>query len=332
MRDVAQLAGVSAQTVSHVVNHTGTISEETRRRVLKAIEQLNYRRDPIARSMRTRQTRLIALLVLDITNPVLSIIASEVEAAAYAEDYNVLLYNVGQDARREQAYLETVAERLVDGLIIVNAVDREHTFPLLERGTIPVVLIDSLTAPTFPSVSVDNFKAGYLATQYMAELGHHRIAHISGALGLEVARQRLEGYLQALADYHLEYRQVVLPHNDRWDYQSGYQAMQQLIAEAPLPTAVFAAGDQMAIGAYRALAEAGLKVPDDVSIIGFDDIEAASYAIPPLTTIRQPLGQLARRAFALLLELLDGQKSEIAQVFLEPELIVRQSTGLPREH
>jgi|FLYN01.1.fsa_nt_gi DNA-binding LacI/PurR family transcriptional regulator len=331
MRDVAQLAGVSVQTVSHVVNHTGHISLETRDRVFKAIEQLNYRRNPIARSMRTRQTRLIALLVLDITNPVLSTIASEVEAAAYAEDYNVLLYNVGQDARREQTYMETVAERLVDGLIIVNAVDREHTFALVEQGSVPTVLIDSLAAPTIPSVSVDNFKAGYVATQYAIELGHRRIAHISGALSLEVARQRRNGYLQAISDYQLDYQQVISPLNDRWDYQSGYRAMCDLLASDPPPTAVFAAGDQMAIGAYRALAEAGLNVPGDISVIGFDDIEAASYTIPPLTTIRQPLDQLARRAFDLLLNLLDGQQPETIQVFLEPELIVRQSTGAPRD-
>ncbi|MBI5671368.1 MAG: LacI family DNA-binding transcriptional regulator [Chloroflexi bacterium] len=327
MKDVAHLAGVSVQTVSCVVNDTGSISPETRQRVLQAIEQLNYRRDPIARSMRTRQTRLIALLVLDITNPVLSVIASNVEAAAYAEDYNVLLYNVSQDVRREQAFLEAVAERRADGMIIVNAVDRQHTFALLEESTIPTVLVDCVETPALPSVAVNNFRGAYLATQHAIELGHRQIAHLCGALTLEVARQRADGYRQALADYGLHEPQLVTPLNDRWDYHSGYYATRKLLEGSPRPTAIFAAGDQMAIGAYRALAEAGLRVPDDMSVIGFDDIEAAQFTIPPLTTIRQPLDQIAGNAFRLLLDLLDGRQPETTSIILPPELIVRDSTG-----
>ncbi len=326
MKDVAQLAGVSVQTVSCVVNDTGSISPETRLRVLHAIEQLNYRRDPIARSMRTRQTRLIALLVLDITNPVLSTIASNVEAAAYDQSYNVLLYNVSQDVRREQAFLEAVAERRADGMIIVNAVDRQHTFALLEEATIPTVLVDCVETPTIPSVAVDNFRGAYLATQHAIELGHTHIAHLCGALTLEVARQRADGYRQALADYGLHQPQMLTPLNDRWDYRSGYYATRKLLEGSPRPTAIFAAGDQMAIGAYRALAEAGLRVPDDMSVIGFDDIEAAQYTIPPLTTIRQPLDQIAGSAFGLLLDLLDGQQPATTSIILPPELIVRDST------
>jgi DNA-binding LacI/PurR family transcriptional regulator len=329
MKDVAKLAGVSIQTVSCVVNDQGSISQETRNRVLQAIEELNYRRDPIARSMRTRQTRLIALLVLDITNPVLSIIASQVEAAAYAENYSVLLYNVGQDARREQTYLDTAAERLVDGMIIVNAVDREHTFARLEDSSIPTVLIDCLATSEIPSVAVDNFQGAYIATQHAIELGHERIAHIAGALSLEVARQRADGYAQCIEDHNLHYQHIITAYNDRWDYHSGYRAMRQLIESDVPPTAVFAAGDQMAIGAYRALSEAGLRIPQDISVVGFDDIEAASFTTPPLTTIRQPFGDMARRAFALLLDLLDGRTPQETRVTLPAELIVRESTGRP---
>lgn len=328
MREVAHLAGVSIQTVSHVVNQTGSISTETRDRVMQAIETLNYRLNPIARSMRTRETRLIGLLVLDITNPVLSIIASAVESAAYDREYSVLLYNVRHDARRERQSLETFAERLVDGVIIVNAMDREHTFKWLEEGTIPTVLVDCLSTTTLPSVAVDNAHGAYLATQHLLELGHQRIAHLSGDLSLEVARQRVKGYQQALSDYGLhDIAQVVTPPNYRWDYESGYLSMQNILRQPVRPTAIFAAGDQMAIGGYRALAEAGLRVPDDMSVIGFDDIEAASYTIPPLTTIRQPLEDIATSAFELLLDLLDAKKTlDTSQIILPPELIVRKST------
>ncbi len=190
MRDVAQLAGVSVQTVSCVVNGTGNISPKTRDHVIRAVEQLGYRRDPIARSMRTGQTFLIGLLVLDITNPVLSVIASAVEAVAYAANYNVLLRNVNMDARREKAYLEAVASGLVDGAIIVNAVDRAHTFAFLQENHIPTVLIDCIATPAIPSVSMDNFQGAYLATEYLIKLGHQQIAHICGTRSLEVGRQR----------------------------------------------------------------------------------------------------------------------------------------------
>jgi DNA-binding LacI/PurR family transcriptional regulator len=327
MKDVAQLAGVSVQTVSCVINDQGSISQPTRNRVLQAIEQLNYRRDPIARSMRTRQTRLIALLIQDITNPVLSIIASAIEAAAYAEEYNVLLHNVGLDARREKTYLDTVAERLVDGLIIVNAMDREQTFSRLAADTTPTVLIDCLSTTDLPSVSVDNFQGAYLATRHAVELGHRRIAHIAGELSLEVARLRADGYSQCIQDHDLIYHRIIPPFNNRWDYHSGYRAMRELIESPERPTAVFVSGDQMAIGAYRALAETELRIPDDISIIGFDDIEAARYTTPPLTTIRQPFDEIAQRGFALLLDLFDGNTPDETRIILPPELVIRESTA-----
>jgi DNA-binding LacI/PurR family transcriptional regulator len=327
MKDVAQLVGVSIQTVSCVVNGKGSISEETRRRVLQAIEQLNYRRDPIARSMRTGQTCMIALFVLDITNPVLSIIASDVEAAAYDANYNVILYNVSMDARRERAYLDSLNDRLVDGLIMVNALDREHTFALLADSHIPTVLIDSVATPTLPSVSLDNFQGAYLATKHLIELGHRRIAHICGTPNIEISRQRAGGYEKALAEYSLSYCQIIPPHDDRWDYQAGYFAMRHLLDLETPPTAVFTASDEMAIGAYRALAEAGLRVPQDMSIVGFDDINAAAFTTPPLTTIRQPFKQIATQAFTLLMQFMSEHQPETLQVILPAELIVRESTG-----
>lgn len=327
MREVAQLAEVSIQTVSHVVNQTGSISEGTRQRVAEVIKTLNYRRNPIARSMRTRETRLVGLLVLNITSPVLAAIASEVEAAAYAKQYKVLLYNARNDARLEQESLETFAEQLVDGLIIVNAMDRERTLSWLEEGTIPTVFVDCLPTPSRPSVATDNKQGAYLATEHLIELGHQNIVHLSGDLSLEVARQRVEGYQQALADYSLTSHARVVKTNNRWDYQSGYTAVKDVLNKFEPPTGVFAAADQMAIGAYRALMEAGLRVPHDVSVVGFDDIEAASFAAPPLTTIRQPLKAIATNAFDLLLELLDKNKAPTnIQVVLQPQLILREST------
>jgi DNA-binding LacI/PurR family transcriptional regulator len=328
MRDVARLAGVSVQTVSHVVNDTGSISAPTRQRVGQIIERLDYRPNLIARSMRNQETGLIGILVLDINSPVLSFIASEVEGAAYARGFNVLLYDARHDPRLLREQLGQFAAQLIDGLIVVNAIDHGSTLPWLEASTIPTVLVDCLPNPTLASVAMDNVQGAYLATEHLIELGHERIAHISGDCSLEVARQRHLGYCRALQAHGLgANEQTVAPVADRWDYRSGYVAMQELIARPPLPSAVFIAADQMAIGGYRALAEAGLRVPDDVSIVGFDDIDAASYALPPLTTIRQPLAEIAARAFGLLDELLTGDADPTrAQITLQPELVVRSST------
>jgi len=327
MRDVAELAGVSVQTVSCVVNSTGSISPATRRRVLKAIDQLNYRRDPIARSMRTRQTGLIGLLVLDITNPVHSTIASAVESAAYTQGYKVVLYNVSENAERERESLEASAEGLVDGLIIVNSVDRDYTLQFLPKNNLTAVLIDCLANAEIPSVRVDNVKAAYTATCHLTELGHCRIAHLAGSVTQWIARHRIEGYRQALAEHHLSYQQVMVSPLGRWDYQAGYSLTCDLLQQDPLPTAIFAASDQMAIGAYRAIAEAGLRVPDDLSVVGFDDIEAAAFVVPPLTTIRQPFDEIAANAVSLLMELIGNRQVEETQLVLPPEMIIRGSTA-----
>lgn len=328
MKDVARMAGVSVQTVSCVINGTGSISDETRKQVLAAVERLNYRRDPIARSMRTGQTSLIELLILDITNPVLATVANYVEAAAYRHNYSVVFHNVGRDAGREHAFIESAAtNRLYDGLIIVNAFDHAHTFPFLKRSHIPTVLIDCLATPTLPSVSMDNVQGAYVATAHAIEHGHRQIAHICGSRALEVARQREKGYLQALADYGLTYSLVEEVEGERWSYQSGYLAMQRILQYPRRPTAVFVSSDQMAIGAYRALTQVGLSIPEDMSIIGFDDIEAAAFASPPLTTIRQPLEDLASQAVALLLKIRHDAYIEPPQILLPPELVIRQSVA-----
>ena len=331
MRDVAEHAGVSIQTVSYVVNQTGHISDETRNRVQRSIEALNYRRDPIAHSMRTRKTRMIALIILDITNPVLSLIASTIEAEAYEQDYHVLLYNTAHNPVREQTYLNEIGNRRADGVIIVNTINRENMAQLSVDG-VPTVLIDSpiLSSPV-PVVSVDNSAGAYAATRHLIDLGHQRIAHIAGSRDLGIARERGMAYLQAVQDCGLSYQRVVYAKSIQWGYESGYTAMSELLAEDTPPTAIFAASDALAIGAYRALAEAGLRVPDDMSVVGFDNIEASAYTTPPLTTVHQPFTELGHQAFSLLLNMLDGGSHTLSNVLLPAEIIFRESTEVPRE-
>jgi DNA-binding LacI/PurR family transcriptional regulator len=309
------------------VNNTGSISPATRERVLKAIKQLNYRRHTIARSMRTGQTGLMGLIVLNIANPVLSTIASAVQQAAYDSNYKVVLYDTGMDPRRERASLEASAGGLVDGLIIVNALDHDYTVEFLKRENLTTVMIDCLATGDIHALAVDNHKAAYIATQHAIELGHRRIAHITvPSIQRHIADLREQGYLHALADHGLTYRRIARSKGQWWDYKAGYDTMQEILSSSPHPTAVFAVSDEMALGAYRAIAEAGLRVPDDFSVIGFDDIKAAAFAIPTLTTIRQPFDEMASTAVQLLVQLIAGEEPPTTQVMLPAELVIRQST------
>ncbi len=326
MKDVARVAGVSIQTVSCVVNQTGAISPETRMRVLEVVEQLQYHRDPIARSMRTRQTGLIALLVSSIANPVLAKLASEVESKTAAENYSVILHNLASDRYREESSLEVVSNRLVDGVIIVNAVDGARAIRVLEAARIPAVMIDYLPGSSIPNVMADNLAGGYLATWHLIKLGHRKIAHLLGSTTHGVARQRYEGYMKALDEFGLEYRLTITPTGNSWGYAEGYESARQALNHSEPPTAIFASSDQMAIGAYRAIAEAGLRVPDDISVVGFDNTDAARFASPPLTTVHQPNEELAATAVALLVEMMGGKQPETTEVVLPVRLVTRQST------
>lgn len=330
MRDVARLAGVSAQTVSIVVNNKPGISKATQARVMNAIEQLQYRPRFVARSLRTRSTRTIAFLVPDIANPSLAAMTSAAEKYAHSFGYNLVVYNSLSDVERESAYVQTAVDRWVDGVLFVSVKNELSSLDTLEKAGIPAVVIDRIPEKyTKPSVILDNVKAGCIAAEHLLNLGHTRIAHISGPLDLRLARERLEGFRQAILGRGLLPGLCVTVEGN-WECETGYKAMQSILTCDPLPTAIFAANDRMAIGAMRALYEAGLRVPQDMSIVGLDDIEVAAYQVPPLTTIEQPFARMATLGVQLLLSLLAGHELAEPRIVLEPTLIVRQSTAPPR--
>lgn len=329
MKDVAQLAGVSVQTVSAVVNDKPGITDETRARVLAAIEQLGYRPYSVARSLRTRQTRTIALIVSDIANPVFATMASAAEDYAHSFGYSLMLHNTHGDVERETSYIQTATQRWVDGVLFVSTGDQMTSLDAFQAAGIPSVAIDRIPEEyTGPSVTLDNVKAGRMATEHLLDLGHTRIAHIGGPKKLRLARERLVGCRQAIEDRGLP-PSPCIPADGNWQCQDGYQVMQSILRSNSRPTAVFAANDRMAIGAMRSVYEAGLRVPDDISIIGLDDIEVAAFQIPPLTTIRQSFVELATLAVQLLLEILDEGEPAQTQIMIEPALVVRQSTAPP---
>lgn len=327
MKDVARLAGVSIQTVSCVVNNKPGVTDETRERVRSVIEQIGYRLFPVAQSLRTRRTNTIALIVSDIANPSFAAIASTAEDEARVAGYSMVVYNTHGDLEREENYIRTAIERWVDGVLFVSTKDQMPSLAALQTANIPSVAIDRIPEDfEGPWVILDNIKAGRMAAGHLLSLGHTRLAHISGPIELRLARERFEGFRQAL-DMH-GVKQFSCEHGEgTWECHSGYQAMRALLQCSPRPTGIFSANDRMALGAMRAIQEAGLRVPEDISIIGLDDIETSAYQIPPLTTVKQSFGKLATLGIHLLFDILAGKNPDPYQIMIEPELILRQSTA-----
>jgi DNA-binding LacI/PurR family transcriptional regulator len=329
MKDVARLAGVSVQTVSVVINNKPDIAPDTRDRILSAIESLGYRPFAVARSLRTGSTRTIALVVSDITNPFFAKMANTVEDYAHRSGYNLILYNTHSDLERERNYMQIATQRWVDGLLFVSTKDTMYGLEPLRAAGIPVVAVDRIPDDyDGPWVILDNLKTGSLVAEHLLDLGHRYFAHISGPLDLRLSRERLQSFQDAIAARGIE-PGVSVAGDDSWSCESGYRAMQSLLEMRRQPTAVFASNDRLAIGAMRAIVEAGLHIPEDISVVGVDDIEFAAYQTPPLTTVRQSLTDVATLGIKILLGILRGETPAQTQVVFEPMLVVRQSTSRP---
>lgn len=330
MQDVADLINVSKQTVSAVLNNKPGITAETRARVLAAVAQVNYRTDLRARSLRTGRTNTLALIVTDVSNPIMGKMASAAEERVYAEHYNLVLYNTHDDLEREQFSIDSILQRGVDGVMFVSARDESTAFDKLRAAGIPAVVVDRVPQNyRGPAVVLDNIAAGELAAAHLAGLGHTRCAHIGGPQGVHIARERLEGFRRGLAQCGLAPAGV--ERADDWHMEYGYAAMRRLLArddgDFTAFTAVFCAGDLLAVGAMRALREAGRRIPEQVSVVGLDNLDIAAFVAPPLTTVSQATARMATLGVELLLDLLAGKQPEPDRLVVTPELVVRESTA-----
>ena len=331
MRDVAEAVGVSKQTVSAVINNKPGITQETRDRVLAAIEELGYRPDSVARSLATGRTHTIAFIASDVSAPFIGTLAVAAEDYAHSCGYSLVLFNTHDNVEREAAYFSAAVQRGVDAVLFVSATDQNTAARVLKDTGIPSVAIDRVPDPYGgPFVMLDNVKTGCLAAKHLLGLGHTRIAHISGPHTVQMCRDRLEGFQQVLKAQGVTSR----PHvetAESWDYQAGYDAAQHILGNGPhpAPTAIFAAGDALAIGAMRAIREAGLRVPEDISLVGVDDLDIAAFQNPPLTTIRQSITELAVLGIRLLCDILNGKETRQTNILMDPVLVVRQSTAPP---
>ncbi|ODQ00681.1 HTH-type transcriptional repressor PurR [Salinivibrio sp. SS2] len=326
IKDVARLAGVSTTTVSHVINKTRFVAEKTTEKVWQAVEELNYAPSAVARSLKCNTTRTLGMLVTKSTNPFFAELVHGVEDYCYKQGYTLILCNTEGNLEKQRDYLRMLSEKRVDGLIVVCSDLNEDLMLLLEKKRdLPMVVMDWGSHHIDTDRIEDNAElGGYLATKHFIDNGHTKIGCISGQMDKNTCKHRLNGYFRALKEANITV-------NENWLIEADFEADQAQIAAKQLatmsdrPTAVFCFNDIMALAAISTFNEHGLKVPDDISVIGYDNIDLTEYFSPPLTTIHQPKRRLGKTAVKLLLARIANNETQ-QQVFeMQPALVSRQS-------
>ena len=326
IKDIARKAGVAPSVVSRALNNKYGVKDSTKNLILKLAEEMNYFPNTAARSLVTRKTETIGIMMADISEPYYSQLIKGMEYVANQRGYTLLFSNSYESVEHSRVLQKMINAQRVDGVIIVGSNIQEKNFSLdLLEQKIPFVLVErNFSDPRVNCIWVDNTAGAYQATKYLVEKGHRKIAHITGNLYYQVALDRLDGYKKALQEAKIDYsEELVISGSFVW--QSGYEKMKDILRLHPQCTAVFVANDVMAYGALQAIAEAGLAVPDDIGIIGFDDLEFSCLTNPPLTTIRQPRYQMGQKAMELLTDILRGEAENGVKIPLNPELIIRGS-------
>ncbi|BDP44164.1 LacI family transcriptional regulator (plasmid) [Deinococcus aetherius] len=326
IHDVAKRAGVSYQTVSRVINNHVSVAPATRQRVLHAIEELKYKPSLIAKGLVTRRSHLIGIVASATDQYGPAQIVQHVEQSARLCGYDSMLTTL---RRFEAAEMVQAVARLqqfgVDGLVLLTPYDAHEVVPVI-GAQVPFILIDATTEVDGPSVSVDQFEGGRIATEHLIELGHRQILHLGGPVEWSDADLRYRGYCAALAAHRLP----ELPRlNGDWSAQSGFNVLEAALAGGLTFTAVFAGNDQMALGAMSALARAGRRVPEDVSVVGFDGTPESAFYQPPLTTVQQNFAQLGRKSLEELIRRIQGQRLGASHHVFQPHLLVRATTVPP---
>jgi len=328
IREVAQKAGVSVATVSRVLNHPETVSERTKKHVLHHMKQMDYSPNNLARGLALNKSYSIALLIPNILNPLYPEVAKGVEDVAHTQGYNLLLCNTEEDAEKEKEYLTLLMNRRVDGCIVTSSLLSVRELNELRRETIPIVMIGrSRKAQGVHCVFTDFKEGGHIATNYLIEIGYRKIAHIKGKTNNRESEDKYQGYLQALSENDIPFDSSLVIQGDN-EVEGGYLAAKRLIQNGVNPDAVFAANDLMAMGALDALKTEGIKVPEEIAIIGFDNIKMSSLVEPKLTTIGNPVYKMGLIAARLLFDTLERSEDHFVQeIYLKPKLIVRKSCG-----
>jgi LacI family transcriptional regulator len=328
--DVAKRAGVAPITVSRVINNSGYISLATRERVEVAVKELGYVPNTIARGLRSKRTHTLALVVTDITNPFFTLMARGVEDVAGNSNYTVVYCNTDESEDKEEKYVNILAQKQVDGVLLVPACGNARTIKFLELNGIHVVVLDRrISGVETDFVRSDSENGAKRLVQLLIGLGHKRIAIISGPKDVSTAVDRVLGYQQGLKEAGLAENELV--YYGAFNQQSGYELTKQAMGQSPRPTAIFGANNFIMIGILKALGELQLNVPNDVSVVGFDDFPESMLVKPFFTAATQPAYDMGRLATDLLLKRISGELSDGYQELILPtDIIVRESSGSTR--
>lgn len=324
--DVARRAAVAPATVSNVIWGKRPVSAETSRRVRAAIEELGYRPNLVARGLVQQRTNTLGLLLQKLSNPFYTEVAQEVERIVRAAGYHLFLMSTGDDAAMDRTYLEALLGRQIDGLLVAAGSARLADVEAVVRGRVPSVVLaeeEGHPASSMPAIAIDFGHAGVLAARHLLDLGHRRLGVVPE---LPFHQDRLDGFCRALAAAGIEMPGGYV-RGGASTVESGYAAAAALLDLPERPTAIFATNDLMALGALEAAADAGLRVPDDLSVVGLDDIMLASHVRPALTTVAVPKQRLAAEATELLLRLIEHAEQTSTRRMLQPHLVIRRSTG-----
>lgn len=326
INEIARLAGVSRSTVSRVISGHPNVKRETRELVESVIQEANYRPNSIAQGLAKGTLNMIGLLVGDIRNPFYAEIARGVEDVAHQSGYMVVFFNSDYDMKRELFYLQAAQQFNFSGLILMSVLDNRALVPVLQDKDTPIVLLNRyIRSLETDVVLVDNVQGGFLATKHLIELGHSKIAHLSGPALSTAGQGRLEGYKKALREFDLEIRERDIVEGDL-QMESGRAFARKWMNQSDRPTAVFVANDIMALGLIDEFERNGVRVPDDVSVVGYDDLSYVGVKQIDLTTIRQPTYQMGTTAMKYLIERIRGKATFIQKMTYMPELVIRSTT------
>ena len=329
LADVARIAGVSISTASRALSRPEMVSEETREDVLKAAKSVGYHPNLIARSLRTQSTNTVFVLLPSLASPFYAEIIRGLDWAAHERGYALMLGLTGSDPVRQESYIDIAQRQRTDGLVVLD-ISLSHLLSTRGGLRLPAVqVLEREAGSANPSVTINEAAAAEMMTRHLIELGHRRVAHITGSEMSTIAALRLTGYRNALDAYSLPVCED-LTVTGNFQASGGRAAMTKLLALSEPPTAVFCANDETALGAMALAIELGLDVPGDISITGFDDIEQSSQSAPPLTTIRQPRFDIGATAMSLLLDWIGGKARSALHVTLPVELVLRDSSAPPK--
>jgi len=329
VKEIAKAAGVSTATVSRVLNDSDKVRESTAKRVLKVVEEMNYRMDHVARRMKVKQTDslVIGLVITDIDNPFFSSVAKGVEDVASKNKLVTMICNTNENPEKERFFLNAMLSEKVSGAIIVPTIGNLNFFKKLVEDGFPMVIVDrKLKGLKIDSVSLNNRKGSYDAVKKLIDNGHRRIGFVAGIRGLSNTEERIAGYQNALNEAEIEISDDLIVYGDYVE-NGGRRAITEFMSLIDPPTAVFSSNNLMTLGCIKEIYEQKLSIPKDIAIIGFDDSTWAEALIPPLTTVKQPGYELGINAAELLIKRLRNGDANNIDVVLNPELVVRESCG-----